>query len=176
MSNAYDSKFVLKSNESDHNKEGNEVYDKDKLEKDIRENVEEVEVASNKEVEQDKETTSNIEYERLMEKINNDAEQDKESSKTETRKREKRKRRATIRRQRKKDMKREKRSQKEAAELGLNLDLSPTVSKLIVLILSSFYVYMRLAPKNDVDFIITVTTINYYFVIILLLSETETSK
>ena len=133
MSNADDSKFVLKSNESDHNKGGDEVYDQENLYESVRENEGKEEEASNKEVEQDKETTSNIENERLMEKINKDAEQYKESSKTETRKREKRKRRATTRRQKKKDMKREKRSQKEAAELGLNLDLSPTVSKLIVL-------------------------------------------
>ena len=51
MSNADDNKLMLKSNKTDQNKEGVEVYDKDKLQEEIRENVREVKEARNQEAE-----------------------------------------------------------------------------------------------------------------------------
>ena len=137
MSNADDNKLVLKSNQTDQNKEGVEVYDKDKLQEKIRENLGKVKDSSNQEVEeQDKEKASNSDNDndRIMDKVDNKAEeQDKKSRKIETRKLEKRKRRTVSRRQKMREMKGEKRRKEEEGELGPNLDLSPMVSKLIVL-------------------------------------------
>ena len=135
MSNADDNKLVLKNNQTDQNNEGVEVYDKDKLPEEIRENLGKVKDSNNQEVEeQDKEKASDNDDDSLMEKIDNAAkEQDKKSRKIETRKLEKRKRRTASRRQKMRGIKSEKTRKKEEGELGPNLDLSPMVSKLIVL-------------------------------------------
>ena len=134
MSNADDNKLVLKSNQTDQNEEGFEVYDKDKLQEEIRENVRKVKETSNQEVEQEKEKATGNDNDRLIEKVDKEAEElDKKSRKIETRNLEKRKRRAASRRQKKRGIKREKRRKQEEGELGPNLDLSPMVSKLIVL-------------------------------------------
>ena len=134
MSNADDNKLVLKSNQTDQNEEGFEVYDKDKLQEEIRENVRKVKEASNQEVEQEKEKATGNDNDRLIEKVDKEAEElDKKSRKIESRNLEKRKRRTASRRQKKREMKSEKRRKQEEGELGPNLDLSPMVSKLIVL-------------------------------------------